>query len=242
VTLATGHRPGVAVRGRRRFRPPAILRGDNQAPRSLCTCDASDGFGLRAWNASSERTPSELPTGTLQRFRPPKRTMRVGSGTSPDTSHQHAVIVARSRYCSARVASMETSGWRRSARLGSVRGFGQWLRWARCRGRVSRWRERTALRRGSWSIQFVQAKRCWSPWVLGSAASCGRGVMATSSRSCGARSCTAAFVRSRGSPFGFARAMDFELRVFTVFLQLRGGNIATRVSGHRTWVSYVTSF
>lgn len=239
--LATGHRPGVAVRGRRRFRPPAILRGDNQAPRSLCTCDARDGFGLRAWNASSDCTPSELPTGRLLRFRPPKRTVRVGSGTSLDTPHQHAVVVARSRYCSARVASVETSGWRRSARLGSVRGFGQWLRWARCRGRVSRWRESTALRRGSWSIRFVQAMRCWSPGVLGPAASCRRGVMATSSRSCGARSCTAARVRSRGTLFGFARSVDFELRVFTCFVQLRGGNIAARVSGHRTWVSCVIS-
>lgn len=173
------------MRGRRRFRPPAILRGDNQAPRSLCTCDTLGGFGFRAWNASSERTPSELPTGTFQRFRPSKRAMRVGSGTSPNAPHQHAVIVARSRYCSARVALMETSGWRRSARLGSVRGFGQWLHWARCRGRVLRWRVSTALRRGSWSIQFVQAMRCWSPWVLGSAASCGRGVMATSSRLAG---------------------------------------------------------
>lgn len=32
---------------------------------------------------------------------------------------------------------------------------------------------------------------------------------------------------SRGSPYGFARAVDFEPRVFTDVVQLRGGNIAT---------------
>jgi hypothetical protein len=104
-------------------------------------------------------------------------------------------FVARPRYRSARVARVETPGWRRGARPCSVRGFGRWLGGARRSGRVccgASVRRRSA---GAKSIRFAQTMRCWSPRVLGSAASRERGVVATSARSGGARSRAAASVR-----------------------------------------------
>jgi hypothetical protein len=167
--------------------------------------------------APNQQTPAASAAGArcAGRFGHRLRTRHAGMRLLSCTSASYG----------ARVVSMATSRRRRDIKPGRAKGFGPRFRSVRCRGRVLGWRHGSALER---EVRAAYGSRrqsgARSPWVFGSTASGGFVAMATSSRLRRTRSRAAAQARSRGSPQGFARAVDHEPRVSSDVSQPYGGD------------------
>jgi hypothetical protein len=207
----TGTRPGVAVRGRRRSRPPATLRGDDQAP-ALCAraMRLAASASRRGTRAPSAPRPSQ-PIGTLLRFRPLEGALRMVRATVSEhassarghLSHDH-VIAARvsPRWKRQGGAVVPDPAAPKASAAGSVgRGASGVSAMAREYGVGAQERGAYGSRgqcgaghRGSSDLRRPASAGWWRHRLV----------------LCGARSRAAASARSRGSPFGFARAVVFE--------------------------------
>lgn len=223
----TGTRPGVAVRDCRRFRPPAISCGGDQAPASRCT------RGTRPEVVRSLRASTVAPRAPRPSSQPAdssglgRRSALRGSvrAPSPNTPRRHAVVVAHERLLRRACrpgGNTEATPGRQTWRLQGLRPaaplgarFRACLRWRHgaalereVREAYGSCRQSGADHRGSSDPRRLAVPRRWRHRL----------------DSTGHDRVLWRPARSRGSLQGFARAVDHEPRVLSDVMQPHGGD------------------